>query len=141
MSSSCSAGPLAVVCGAIVHDGRLLAVQRGPGGAAAHKWELPGGKVEPGEQPAAALARELDEELGLTVVVGEQTGVAQHRYPSLWLELRCLVCRLEPGDQRPVLREHVDHRWLDRSTLHSVDWAEADLPLLGAVAERLVAGA
>jgi 8-oxo-dGTP diphosphatase len=96
--------------------------------------------VEPGESPAAALARELEEELGLVVVVGEQSGVVQHRYPSLWLELRCLVCRLEPDDQRLVLREHVDHRWLDRSTLHSVDWAEADVPLLEGLRARLAPG-
>lgn len=140
MASTCRDRPLPVVCGAILREGRLLAVQRGPGGAAAHKWELPGGKVEPGERPAAALARELEEELGLVVVVGEQSGVVQHRYPSLWLELRCLVCRLEPDDQRPVLREHVDHRWLDRSSLHSVDWAEADVPLLDGLRDRLAPG-
>ncbi len=132
-----AAAPLHVVCAAVVQDGRLLAVQRGPGGAAAHCWELAGGKVEPGEDERAALARELGEELGLRVAVGACLGAHVHRYPSLALRLVCFACTLVPADQQPVLHEHVDHRWLDRAALSSVDWAAADVPLLAAVAPLL----
>ena len=129
--------PLRVVCGAVMRDGRVLAVQRGPGGAAAHRWELPGGKVEPGEDDAVALARELGEELDLHVVVEKELARAEHRYPTLHLLLVCLPCTLDPAGQEPVLHEHVAARWLGPDALDSVAWAAADVPLLDAVRHRL----
>jgi 8-oxo-dGTP pyrophosphatase MutT (NUDIX family) len=73
---------LRVVAGVIIAGGRVLAAQRPEHKDLAGAWELPGGKVEPGESDAAALARELREELDVDVAVGDLVAEAEHRYPD-----------------------------------------------------------
>ncbi|RME21172.1 MAG: NUDIX domain-containing protein [Deltaproteobacteria bacterium] len=124
-------GPLRVVAGAIIVGGRVLAARRPPGGPRGGLWELPGGKVEAGESDAAALARELAEELGVTVAVGERLASHLHRYPDGAIHLSAMRCELVAG--RPEPREHAALRWLDSRTLDEVEWAAADMPLLEAV--------
>ena len=131
---------LRVVCGAVVRGGRALAVRRGPGGAAAGKWELPGGKVEAGEGDAQALARELKEELGIDVRVEQYLDEAEHEYPTLRLRLVAWRCALLDPAQEPALREHTALVWLSAEELPALDWAPADLPLLPALAASLRAG-
>lgn len=126
-----------VVGAAIVADERLLAARRTHPPEAAGRWELPGGKVEPGETPDAALVREIAEELGCriellawlspTVPVGER-----HR-------LRVAVARLVDGTPAPV--EHDRVRWLGAADLHGVDWLDADRPFLPELAAWLAGGA
>lgn len=123
-----------VVCGALVRDGRVLVVRRGAGGAAAHKWELPGGKVEEGEDDRVALARELREELHLDVAVGAYLEEHLHPYPGLRVHLVAYACLDREERVGPQLTEHTALRWLGRDDLHDVDWAPADVPLLDAVA-------
>lgn len=113
-----------VVGAAVLRDGRLLACRRAtpPVGG----WELPGGKVEPGEDPGGALVREIDEELGCTIAV---TG---------WLDgsvaigdgLRLEVAVAELASGEPVPREHDVLRWLRADQFHDVDWLPADRPFL-----------
>ena len=71
-----------VVAALIVSDGRILACQRTRHQAMPLKWEFPGGKIEEGEQPRDALRRELDEELGIEAMIGNEVARIRHRYPS-----------------------------------------------------------
>ncbi len=124
--------PVEVVGAALLRGGRLLAARRGPGRQAG-LWELPGGKVEAGESRAAALARELREELGIAVEVLDEVAVHTHDYGDLLVRLHALRCRLRPGSPEPEAREHAELRWLRAGELDAVDWAPADRPLVAAV--------
>jgi len=124
-----------VVAAAVIRRGRVLTVQRGPHMRQSGLWELPGGKVEPGESEAAALTRELQEELRLTVLPTERLAENVHQYPHQTIRLIAWTCDLERGV--PVLREHSALRWLDERQLRTVRWAPADLPLLPRVIEQL----
>ena len=101
-------------------------------------WELPGGKVEPGESDGDALRRELQEELGIEIEVLGPLGESLHRYGPLEVRLVGLLCRLRAGLPQP--HEHSELRWLDAERLASVDWAPADLPLLAPLRVFLLGG-
>jgi mutator protein MutT len=125
-----------VVGVAILHDGRVLAARRTTPPALAGRWELPGGKVEPGEDPSAALVREIAEELGCEVRVtgrlaGEQPVGDDH-------VLRVLCAELVAGE--PVPREHDALRWLGPEELDEVAWLDPDRPFLAELRERLLDG-
>ncbi|HET9766040.1 MAG TPA: (deoxy)nucleoside triphosphate pyrophosphohydrolase [Thermoanaerobaculia bacterium] len=124
-----------VVGAAIVRDGRCLAAQRGPAMRLPGKWEFPGGKVEPGEDPRVALAREVREELGLDVAVGELLGTGRDAGNDLVVRLDVYLATIAGGELQ--LLEHGAVRWLAGAELDSLDWADADLPLLAALRERL----
>ena len=119
-----------VVAALLVRDGLLFAARRSPERRDGGLWELPGGKVEPGESDQAALARELREELGIEVEVGAFVAEATHSYAHGAVTLVGYRCMLVAGE--PVLRDHDAARWLDAGVLHEVTWAPADLPLLAA---------
>ncbi|MFJ5140829.1 (deoxy)nucleoside triphosphate pyrophosphohydrolase [Streptomyces sp. NPDC088707] len=123
-----------VVAGALYDRGRLLAARRSAPVELAGRWELPGGKLEPGESPEEALVRELREELGVEVEPGE-------RIPGEWplkpgYVLRVWTARLLSGEPRP-LEDHDALRWLTRSELDSVDWLDQDRPAVAEAARRL----
>jgi 8-oxo-dGTP diphosphatase len=123
-----------VVGAAVVRDGRLLAARRTTPGAAAGRWELPGGKVEPGEAPGDALVREVREELGCGVGVdrwldGEQVIGGTH-------VLRAALCRITDGEPHPGA-DHDELRWLLPARLGEVDWLEPDQPFLVEIEDLL----
>jgi 8-oxo-dGTP diphosphatase len=123
-----------VVGAAIVRYGRLLAARRTTPVGAVGRWELPGGKVEPGESPETALTREIAEELGCAVIVeqwldGEQPIGTTH-------VLRAAVCRLGRGEPHPGA-DHDELRWLKRGQLLEVDWLEPDRPFLAQLEDLL----
>ncbi|MEZ5092088.1 (deoxy)nucleoside triphosphate pyrophosphohydrolase [Nocardioides sp.] len=123
-------GVARVVGAAIVAGGRVLAARRTSPPAAAGRWELPGGKVEPGEGAEAALVREVAEELRCTVsVVAWLAPVARidDRH-----ELVVALARLVGGDPDPV--EHDAVRWLAVDELDAVDWLDPDRPFLPEIA-------
>jgi 8-oxo-dGTP diphosphatase len=121
---------LHVACAIIERAGRVLSVQRGPAMSLPLKWEFPGGKIEPGESPAACLEREVREELGVAIAVGEALPSVAHDYPAFSVVLYPLRCRITAGE--PTLHEHAAARWLAPDELYAVDWAAADVPILDA---------
>ena len=125
-----------VVGAALLEAGRLLAARRSAPADLAGRWELPGGKVEPGEKPEAALARELREELGVDAEVMERVpGVWPLRTPFV---LHVWTARLRPGSPAPhPLQDHDDLRWLDAGELWDVDWLDQDVAAVREVARRL----
>ena len=124
-----------VVVGAAIIRGRtLLAQQRAYPATAAGLWELPGGRVEPGETDAAALARECDEELGVPVTVGVPVG------PDVALpggKLLRVYTATMPADAIPHPNDHAALRWLTAGQLGSVKWLPADQVLVPALREAL----
>ncbi|PSM39357.1 DNA mismatch repair protein MutT [Streptomyces dioscori] len=130
--------PIVVVGAAVLSGGRLLAARRSAPVELAGRWELPGGKVEPGEGPERALVRELREELGVSAeVVGRVPGEYALRAPYV---LRVWTVRLLPGSAEPLaLQDHDELRWLTVDELWDVDWLDQDVPAVAEVA-RVVWG-
>ncbi|MEO5876157.1 MAG: (deoxy)nucleoside triphosphate pyrophosphohydrolase [Streptosporangiaceae bacterium] len=122
-----------VVGAAIVADGRLLAAQRAEPAALRGGWELPGGKVDPGESDEAALIRECVEELGVTVRLLERIGgdwpLGEHGVLRVW------AAELISGE--PQALEHLALRWLSHEELYDVAWLPGDLPVVEAVSGAL----
>jgi 8-oxo-dGTP diphosphatase len=123
-----------VVAALIFKDGRVLVCQRTRHQTMPLKWEFPGGKIEEGEQPRAALHRELDEELGIDAKIGEEVSRLVHEYPGGGsVELRFFVVREYHGKlENRIFR---DVRWSLRSELPSYDFLEADLKLVRDLAD------
>lgn len=122
--------PKLVVAGLVIaDDDRVLLTQRRPNQAMPGKWELPGGKIEPGESPTDALARELLEELDVTVSVGRVWDVLFHRYPEFDLLMLVYECRLAAGES-PRCRDVEDLAWVEVGKLCTYDVLAADAPLL-----------
>lgn len=119
--------PIQVTCALIQKDGKLLLARRADSG----RWELPGGKQEPGESLAQCLQREIAEELGCSVVVQEQAGLAQDKDRPDPIALHCFRCRLNGG--QPQAREHKELRWVSRGEALCLDLCPADRQLLRAL--------
>lgn len=118
-----------MVGAAIVRRGLLLAQQRAWPPRDAGRWELPGGRVEPGESDVAALTRECVEELAVQVVVGGQVG-HDVPLPGGRHTLRIYAAVLADPAAEPRAVEHAALRWLAAGELAAVDWLEADRVLL-----------
>ena len=117
-----------VVGGAVIRDGKVLVARRGPGMAHAGWWEVPGGKVEPGETEQQALGRELEEELGIRVSVDVPLALAIHAYPGLEVALAMWQCTLIDGE--PTLTEHDALDWIGPDECRTLAWAPADIGLV-----------
>jgi 8-oxo-dGTP diphosphatase len=124
-----------VVGAAIVRDGKCLVAQRGAGMREALKWEFPGGKIEPGEQPEAALAREILEELDVAIVVERFVAAAVVGA----IELSVYRATIS-GPAEPAAREHARLAWLDAAGLRDLEWAAADVPIVPAVIALIANG-
>ena len=117
-----------VVCAIIERSGKTLVAKRPAFKSMGGKWELPGGKIEPGEDPREAIIREIREELGCQVVVRTELAPHEHQYPDFAIRLIPFICTLVEGDPRPL--EHEEIIWADRGKLMSLDWADADIPIV-----------
>lgn len=126
---------ITVVGAVIVDNGLVMCAQRGPGGALAGMWEFPGGKVEHGEAPQAALEREITEELHCQVAVGELVTTTTHEYSFGIVTLTTFYCELVTGT--PKLTEHAEVRWLKPADLPSLTWAPADIPAVEKIKAEL----
>jgi 8-oxo-dGTP diphosphatase len=116
-----------VVAAVIYKDGEIFATQRGYGEFEG-MWEFPGGKIEPGESCEVALVREIQEELGVDIEVGELICTTEYDYPSFHLTMHCFLCSIALDEIE--LREHKSARWLTKDTLNDVNWLPADLEVI-----------
>jgi 8-oxo-dGTP diphosphatase len=126
----------AVVATALVRDGRVLVAQRTRPPDLAGRWELPGGRVEPGEDEAAAVVRECREELGTEVVPDGRVGTD---LPISVGVLRVHRARLAPGTPEPRALEHAAVRWVDATEAPTVDWVDADRAVVADLVRMLAA--
>lgn len=123
---------LNVVAAIMTYNKQILCMQRNKAEQAyiSYKYEFPGGKIEPGETEPEALMRELKEEMNLSVEISDDDFfcTVHHRYPDFELTLHTYICCLDsPEFDR---KEHIDHKWVHLDELKSLDWAEADWPIV-----------
>ena len=118
-----------VVAALIVHGARILVCQRTRHQTMPLKWEFPGGKIEPGEQPRDALRRELEEELGIDATIGDEVSRLKYVYPGGGaVELRFYVVNQYRGElENRIFR---DMKWAERWELEGFDFLEADMQLV-----------
>jgi 8-oxo-dGTP diphosphatase len=121
---------LVVACALVDTDGRVLICKRPEGKALAGLWEFPGGKVEPGEGPEAALIREMDEELGITITASclAPFVFASHRYETFHLLMPLYLCRRWEGVV--MAKEHAALAWVKPNALSAYAMPPADAPLV-----------
>lgn len=119
-----------VVAAMIQVEDMILVVQRKEDEKAykSLKWEFPGGKVEEGERPEDAVIREVKEELQLDINPVASIGRVVYEYPDSTVDLTLFHCALIDG--LPILKEHNDLSWTDKSLLYTFDWSAADRELL-----------
>jgi len=123
-----------VIAALIVKDGKILVCQRTKHQTMPLKWEFPGGKIEEGEQPRDALRRELEEELGIDAIIGDEVLRIRHEYPNRSsVELRFFVVR----EYQKEIENKIfnDLRWAERNELPGFDFLEADVELVRQLAE------
>jgi 8-oxo-dGTP diphosphatase len=119
-----------VAAAVVWRGGELLLTQRPPGGVLGLQWEFPGGKIEPGESPEAALAREVHEELGVRATVHEVLRLHTHRYAhGLEVELTFARCTLDSHDFTPSGAVHA-FRWQRPADIDTLEVLEADREFL-----------
>ncbi|HIF9209830.1 TPA: (deoxy)nucleoside triphosphate pyrophosphohydrolase [Photobacterium damselae] len=119
-----------VVAAVLMNGGQFLAVQRGESQLSyvSKKWEFPGGKVEAGETLVAAITRELEEELRITIAEPQFLLTVEHSYPDFDITMHCFVVNVPTRELE--LTEHLDFRWLNKDQLWDLDWAAADVPVV-----------
>ena len=123
-----------VLAAVIRKDDKIFATQRGYG-EFKYGWEFPGGKIEEGETPEQALAREIKEELDTEIQVGKLIDTIEYDYPSFHLSMDCFWCEIMQGGLE--LKEHEAARWLSKEELYSVDWLPADVGVVEKIEEEL----
>ena len=119
------------VVAAIIKQGdSIFATQRGYGDFAGG-WEFPGGKIEQGETPEEAIVREIHEELEAIIAVDSLVTVVDYDYDTFHLHMHCFLCHVARGEFE--LHEHMAARWLDATTIDSVEWLPADQEVIEAI--------
>lgn len=122
-----------VVAAVIKDKDKILSTQRGYGDYKGY-WEFPGGKVEKEESFKDALKREIKEELLVDIKVNDLIKTIEFDYPKFHLVMHCFWCEI---DGEIKLTEHLSSKWLDKETLYSVDWLEADIEVLEEIEKAL----
>jgi mutator protein MutT len=117
-----------VAIGLIWHDGRLLITRRPPGVHLPGLWEFPGGKCEPGESGADCLAREVAEELGIRIAVGNERDVLEFTYPDRHVRITVYDCQWLSGE--PEARGCAEWRWIALSELGHYEFPPANADLI-----------
>ena len=117
----------AVICDSLNEKNRIFATARGYGEFKGG-WEFPGGKIEKGETPRQALAREIRGELDTEIIIGDLIDRVEYDYPAFHLSMDCFWCEVKSGEL--ILKEAQAARWLTKDALDSVDWLPADWGLI-----------
>lgn len=121
-----------VSCAIIIDNaGRILAAQRSAVMPLPHKWEFPGGKVEPAETPEQSVVREIKEELDINIEIISGLSPSIYVNGERTICLIPFICRIIEGEI--TLKEHQAYRWLSADELLALDWAEADVPIVNAL--------
>ncbi len=119
-----------VALGLLLRQGKVFIQKRPPGGLMPHLWEFPGGKVEEGETPEAALVREFREELELDICGLDKIARLRHNYTSFKVTLHAYFCTLKDSTQQPVIRTAVDARWVTPEALQDFAFPAANRKLI-----------
>jgi 8-oxo-dGTP diphosphatase len=120
---------LEVTCAIIERNNKVLVAQRSDIMSLPLKWEFPGGKIEENEIAENCLLREIAEELSIQIEIIQRLSDSVYAYSeSKIIKLIPFVCKLIGGEL--ILKEHAQYLWLDKSELTSLDWADADIPVL-----------
>lgn len=117
-----------VTCAIIHLEEKVLICQRSIRMKLPLKWEFPGGKIEQGESKEECLSREINEELGLTIQIGQALTTVLHHYSDFSIALYPYLCTLTGGNLH--LAEHSKALWVEKEELTNFDWAAADLPVV-----------
>ena len=118
-----------VSCAVIIDQNQnILVTQRSATMPLPLKWEFPGGKIDDGETAEQSLLREIKEELDISILIVSALSPNIHQYGTKTIRLIPFVCRIVAG--QITLHEHQEYRWLKPDELLSLDWAEADLPVV-----------
>jgi 8-oxo-dGTP diphosphatase len=115
-----------VTAAILIENGRVLIARRRPGASQAGMWEFPGGKVRPGEPPAQCLKREIREELGIHVAVGEFFAESVHAYEDRTIRLLAYRVRIEGGEMSA--NDHAELAWVAIADLGRYRFCPADVP-------------
>lgn len=126
---------LEVVAAVFINDNKVFCAQRANKGPLALKWEFPGGKIEENESKEDALKREIKEELLTDIKVDKFLMTVEHQYETFHLTMHVFFCTVTNGEL--TLNEHVNSCWLNKEELLSLDWAEADIPIVNKLIEML----
>ncbi|WHH57279.1 (deoxy)nucleoside triphosphate pyrophosphohydrolase [Petroclostridium sp. X23] len=117
-----------VVAALLTQNDRILIAKRKSDNPSINKWEFPGGKIEDGETPQQSLRREMDEELGIQVNVGEFFDESIYEYEFGTIHLLAYWVSWQKGDIYPIVHEEV--KWVPFNLLDQYDFLPADLPLI-----------
>jgi 8-oxo-dGTP diphosphatase len=117
-----------VTCAIIKHKKKTLVVQRSSKMSLPLKWEFPGGKIENGESEEECIVREIKEELNLEIEVLNKLRSSTFDYSNISIELIPFIAKQIGGEI--MLIEHTDYKYLSKDELMSLDWAEADIPIV-----------
>jgi mutator protein MutT len=115
-----------VTAAILIENGRVLIARRRPGASQAGMWEFPGGKVRPGESPAQCLKREILEELGIEIAVGEFFGESVYAYEDKTIRLLAYRVRAEGGEMSR--NDHAELAWVAIADLGRYRFCPADVP-------------
>ena len=126
--------PIRVTCAIITHQNKILVVQRSNRMSLPMKWEFPGGKIEAGETETDCIKRELLEELNIEIEVLERLKPSIHNYSTFSIELIPYTANYVSGILN--LKEHHQYLLLDKDKLNTLDWAEADLPIVNEIMRK-----
>ncbi|MGI5959419.1 MAG: 8-oxo-dGTP diphosphatase MutT [Massiliimalia sp.] len=124
------------VAAAIIQNdkGEILICQRGPGGACAHLWEFPGGKIEPGETPEQCVLRECKEELDITIQLTERYADFSYEYPQQKIEFTFFKAKLSQGELQQNVHENL--KWVLPKDFENYPFCPADKDLVKQLQEQ-----